>query len=307
VRVLFVFGDIVMSIRRMILVGSLAAANIVGADATPSVTGAFVSIFGGGKYTEGKLFVRGQGQERKDQVTIFEGNRFCGDIGLNVGYGYASVGGVFFGGKIFAKASFPEIKLPSDVKSTNKDLIIGDNQTKTSFSVRPYRMELKPWLSFGGGVQLGFLATPNLVVGVGVAGAGDYTTGSMDIVFRNTDSAVLNDGMILSVGSSGDIQIEDSVKATPTKVDKITATSLAVIPSVFVRFYTASGFFVGFEAFASVGLNSKVDAKYYSNESKIVRSDPAAEYTLKSLKANGLDLYLRSNHYGAGIELGYRF
>lgn len=282
------------------------------ADLQASATGGFVYVSGGYGYSKVKEAARPKDKKASDQVDLFELEKKNGFV-LEVGGGYGQQIGSFYVGA--------EVRVASDVTKFDQDKSKGEfskslvNGADTEIANGIFAVtEGRIACTYGASVFAGVKVAQNIVFGAGIGIEGQYTTISQYVI-GVPGFVMQNDA---GQGISYEHSWPDGDKTVKTLTlkgngsEKLKVNLLNIVPSIFVNYYFTENFFVGGKVDFAIGINKKVDEKYYNSDANIsvTHTDGTTDDTvvISSLSKAGQTLHMKSP-FGirVGLRVGYKF
>lgn len=294
-----------------------------------SATGFFVEGNLGGSYNQIKEYYKHDTQDKKDMTEILEASKkFAMFLGGGLGYGYEFSNGFYVGGKAYALYNFAKIEKKTEDESVEKKIKYTNSKGEVVDATLKgcNEFEIKPLVSYGASVHVGYKVIPNVLVYVGLGGEGTYTKAKQFIEF---DDVILMQGGVhpakwteyITHYARNGIHVYKSGGNEELKIN-----TFAIVPEVGFKFFLSSNMFVGGNVTFPIGFKKKMDEKYYS---KGIKTDVTVQITkeeaeksngkykeggltgdasFNSLKELGITPYFKNSlNVRYGISFGYKF
>lgn len=216
------------------LLASLLLVSSV-ANATPSATGAFIGIFGGGSYSALKEYLREKGVARKDQTPLVNEHKNCFIAGAQFGYMRECCCGLCLGGRIDVYYNHATIKNDKG-KFSNVDYV----RQKDAQAVKvngTYDIEAKPFLIYNANFMIGYKVAPCCVAYAKVGFGANHWLHTQYMEWDGTAAPVLFD-----IGSAD---------------KKESGTTLNIPVGLGVNYYVSERVFLSLEATANLHMPKK--------------------------------------------------
>jgi hypothetical protein len=295
------------------------------ANATPTATGIYVGIIGAKYYMSICEFFRNEGQNQTQQSEFFSKSSHAWSIGANIGGGYEFLCNMYVGVNGFVVYNTAEIV--RDEKDPGKIIKFTPGGTEHVFSITAYAASIKPRLSYGIALWLGYKIFPNLLIylSLGV----DFTNVAFSQSFIGIPPVGANEEEYEVFGFSQGSAISQTIADLNNKDVNYAVTMfdngsvkgrlIGFKPGLGARLFLSKNIFIGAEASLFLGYYKALDIRYFTQSGRFKHvdddedgdededdNDNDNELDVMSLDAMKAAVYSKGFGFRLGLNIGLK-